>query len=159
MFRPVWLIALVLPLLAVFAFACGDPRNDDDTDGSPEATEEATETETASPEATDEPADTPEPEPEGPQTLEISAENLEFSTDLLEAEPGEITVVFTNNEAVPHNFSLYEDEDFSEDIFVGELLSEEGASEEIELGELDAATYYFRCDVHPVDMVGELVVE
>jgi plastocyanin len=94
--------------------------------------------------------------PPGPQVLEISATGLAFSTDLLQAEPGPAVVRFTNNAGFPHNFSLYADEAYSEGIAEGEIIS--SGTDVVDLGELTAGEYYFRCDVHPDDMQGDLIV-
>jgi plastocyanin len=93
----------------------------------------------------------------GVQTLEISAEGLAFSTDVLMAEPGEVEVEFTNNAGFPHNFSVYHDEAYTDSLAAGEIISE--GTDVVELGELAAGEYYFRCDVHPAQMQGELTVE
>jgi len=89
--------------------------------------------------------------------LTITAAEMEFSTDALTAQAGgEIVVTFTNNDTVPHNFSVYTEEG-GDVIATGEIINE-GQSDEVNLGELAPGTYYFVCDLHP-EMNGTLTVE
>ena len=90
-------------------------------------------------------------------TVEVTAENMAFSTDTITAPAGEdFTISFTNNDTVPHNLSVYTEE--GGDVIVqGEILNQ-GGSEEIDVSALEPGTYYFMCDLHP-EMNGQLVVE
>ncbi len=90
-------------------------------------------------------------------SVEVTAEEMAFSTDTITAPAGEdFTISFTNNDTVPHNLSVYTEEG-GEVIVQGEILNQ-GESEEIDVSALEAGTYYFVCDLHP-EMNGQLVVE
>lgn len=86
-------------------------------------------------------------------TLELSAENIAFSPSSLEADAGPVTIRFTNDDdGIPHNLHVTgEGVDEKTDIRPGP------ATERLAL-ELDRGTYAFVCDVHPVQMKGELIV-
>lgn len=89
--------------------------------------------------------------------VELSADDLEFDASVIEAPAGEpFTIVFTNNEAAPHNVALYVSEG-GESIVASEPIGD-GETQELEVEGLAAGTYYFRCDVHP-EMEGSIVVE
>lgn len=89
--------------------------------------------------------------------LAITAADMAFDTDTLTAPAGEeIVVTFTNNDTVPHNFSVYTEEG-GEAIATGDIINE-GETDEVELGTLEPGTYYFVCDLHP-EMNGSFVVE
>ena len=89
--------------------------------------------------------------------VDISADDLAFDANVIQAPAGEaFTVTFTNNEAVPHNFSVYTEEG-GEAIATGEVIGE-GLTDEVEIEALEAGEYYFVCDLHP-EMNGIIVVE
>jgi plastocyanin len=91
-------------------------------------------------------------------TVEVSAADMAFSVETITAPAGEsFTVTFTNNEAVPHNFSVYTEEG-GEEIAVGNVINE-GETDEITIEGLEPGEYFFVCDVHPTEMTGTLVVE
>jgi plastocyanin len=91
-----------------------------------------------------------------PDALTISANNLEFSTDRLEAPAGEpFQIVFENQEGAPHNVAIYTDESASQSIFVEDPVSGP-TTVTYDVPAVDAGEYFFRCDVHP-DMNGTLV--
>ena len=90
-------------------------------------------------------------------TVDISAADLAFDANVIQATAGEaFTVSFTNNEAVPHNFSVYTEEG-GEAIATGEIITE-GVTDEVEIEALEPGEYYFVCDLHP-EMNGTIVVE
>jgi len=90
-------------------------------------------------------------------TVDISADDLAFDANVIQATAGEaFTVTFTNNEAVPHNFSVYTEEG-GDAIVQGDVINE-GETNEIEVEALEAGEYYFVCDLHP-QMNGAIVVE
>lgn len=91
-------------------------------------------------------------------TVEVTAADLAFNVDTITAPAGEsFTVTFTNNEAVPHNFSVYTEEG-GDEIAVGNIINE-GETDEITIEGLEPGEYFFVCDVHPIEMTGTLVVE
>ena len=91
-------------------------------------------------------------------TVEVTADDLAFNVETITAPAGEsFTVMFTNNEAVPHNFSVYTEEG-GEEIAVGNVIGE-GETDEITIDALEPGEYFFVCDVHAQEMTGTLVVE
>lgn len=91
-------------------------------------------------------------------TVEVSADDLAFNVETITAPAGEsFTVMFTNNEALPHNFSVHTEEG-GEEIAVGNVINE-GETDEVTIDGLEPGEYFFMCDVHPNDMTGTLVVE
>ena len=91
-------------------------------------------------------------------TVEVTAADLAFNVETIVAPAGEaFTVSFTNNEAVPHNFSVYTEEG-GEEIAVGNVI-DEGETDEVAIDALEPGEYFFVCDVHPTEMTGTLVVE
>ena len=90
--------------------------------------------------------------------LEISADNSEsFSTDRLDAPPGQIEIVFINEEqGVLHNFALFQSEDdVSEPLAITPLRA--GPSTESVTVSLQRGDYFYHCDSHP-QMQGTLEV-
>ncbi len=90
------------------------------------------------------------------KTITITAKNVAFAekTITLSAGAGN-TIDFDNQEALPHNVSLY---DHDKALFTGEIFS--GPSKKAyALPKLKAGTYDFRCDVHPATMKGSVVVK
>ena len=91
-------------------------------------------------------------------TVEVTADDLSFNVETITAPAGEaFTVTFTNNEAVPHNFSVYTEEG-GEEIAIGNVIGE-GETDEISIDALEPGEYFFVCDVHASEMTGTLVVE
>jgi plastocyanin len=89
--------------------------------------------------------------------VDISADDLAFDANVIQATAGEaFTVTFTNNEGVPHNFSVYTEEG-GDAIVQGDIINE-GETDEVEIGALEPGEYYFVCDLHP-EMNGTIVVE
>ncbi len=93
------------------------------------------------------------------ETLDLQAQNLRFDKETLEAAAGESFAIRLDNrdEGVQHNIAIYEDESAHKALFVGEIFEGPEARTE-EIPALDAGTYFFRCDVHPNTMKGELNV-
>jgi plastocyanin len=91
-------------------------------------------------------------------TVTITADELDFSADVIEAPAGEaFTIVLENLEAVPHNLSVYVEEG-GELIARGDIINE-GQTDEIEVPALEPGEYFFVCDLHVAEMRGVLVVE
>jgi plastocyanin len=90
---------------------------------------------------------------------ELVAENVQFTTDQLTVSGGgEVTITLDNQDSVDHNFSVYENEDAEQDIFTGEIVAG-GQVAENTFEAPKPGDYFFRCDLHPTDMIGTLTVE
>ena len=90
--------------------------------------------------------------------LQITAKDLKFSTDRLEAPADEaFQIAFTNEEGAPHNVAIYKTEAASEKILAEPPF---GGPKSVvyNVPAQPAGTYFFRCDVHP-DMKGTLEVK
>jgi plastocyanin len=93
-----------------------------------------------------------------PGTIAITANTLAFDTSELAVPAGEPFEIFLNNEesGVPHNLSIYTDSSAATPLFVGENITGP-ATITYQVEALDAGEYFFRCDVHPVQMVGTVM--
>ncbi len=151
--------AIIILALALVAAACG---GDDDGDG---GTPTSTATPTATSTATPTPADTTTPTPTpAATTFEIKMiPTIAFDKTVLTVPAGtEVTVSFDNQDTgQSHNWAVYTDDSASEAIAGGafENVCTAPCNAEVTFGPLDAGEYFFRCDVHPTDMVGTLIVE
>jgi plastocyanin len=93
-----------------------------------------------------------------PAESSISAASLAFSTDSL-TFPADtpVSLTFDNQEpGVPHNVSIYRDEAFTDPVLQGEVVTGP-TTVTYDVPALPAATYPFRCDVHPT-MAGTVSV-
>ena len=89
--------------------------------------------------------------------LHISAQNIEFGTDQLQAPAGQAFVLeFDNNDpGVPHNVEIKDATGAS--IFKGQIITGP-AKAAYQVPALAAGTYMFVCDVHPT-MTGTLTIK
>lgn len=93
-------------------------------------------------------------------TITLTAYDMAFDSNSITVPPVVlVNLVFINqDEGEPHNFALYETSEFTDPIFVGEIITgEETITYEFN-APIEEGTYYFRCDVHP-EMNGEFVVQ
>jgi len=93
-----------------------------------------------------------------PNALQISARNLQFSTNELTAPADKpFKIEFENQEGAPHNVSIYNDDSRSRKILVQDPF---GGPQTVtyDVQALAAGDYLFLCDVHP-DMKGTLKVQ
>lgn len=91
-------------------------------------------------------------------SVSLSASDLEFSETELTLPTGEeIAMEFDNQDAAPHNVSIYADDTLEEDFFIGQNV-DPGASIVYDIPPLEPGAYYFRCDIHPA-MEGRVVAE
>jgi plastocyanin len=95
---------------------------------------------------------------EGAGGVQVVAQNTAFDTEELDL-PADTptTLTLDNQDAAPHNVSIYEDDTASgEPLFTFEPFTGP-ASQTFEVGPIPEGEYYFRCDVHPT-MEGTVVV-
>lgn len=95
------------------------------------------------------------PPPGGGGTkVDIRTENFAFVPREVTVPAGEpVTFEFSNGDSVPHTFTLYLDEGFTQALSGGSATE---ANPEITVAFVDPGKYYFRCEVHPSRMRGEL---
>jgi plastocyanin len=97
-------------------------------------------------------------------TLEIgtTAETtIAFDKAVLEAPAGDsVTVAYTNDANVPHNIAFFDSEDASGTVIAqSETITGPGARTEVTFVAPDTpGDYLFRCQLHPMQMVGTLTV-
>ncbi len=84
---------------------------------------------------------------------------IQFDTvDITVPAGGEVTLTADNQDTgILHNWALYTDESASEQLAATELCID--CTETITFDPPDPGVYFFRCDVHPIQMVGTFVVE
>jgi plastocyanin len=113
------------------------------------------------------PPATPSPSPLAPghrcsarvTTAQLTAKNITFAPACLAAVAGRpFRLTFDNKEAVPHNVSIFEGPDansrqvFTRPPFPGPRV------ETYQIPALSRGSHFFRCDVHPNLMQGQLIV-
>ena len=105
------------------------------------------------------PAGGEEPPGNGGSGITLVAQNAAFDTDQLSLPADEPTVVtLDNQDALPHNLSIYEDDSVESDLFIGAEVAG-GASVDYDVPALETGEYFFRCDLHPTSMTGTVTVE
>jgi plastocyanin len=66
-----------------------------------------------------------------------------------------VQIKFDNMDTDTHNVHVFSDDKSTQSVAEGKIFAGPG-SEDIPLGTLNDGTYYFRCDVHPTTMIGEI---
>lgn len=96
----------------------------------------------------------------GTTQLTIVAQNLSFNPTTLTAPAGQpVALTMDNRDAgVPHNWAVYADRAYSQPIFQGDLDSGPAPITYNFDAPSTPGTYFFRCDVHPDTMTGQLTV-
>ncbi|MGI8702888.1 MAG: cupredoxin domain-containing protein [Candidatus Limnocylindrales bacterium] len=109
------------------------------------------------------------PEPSGPAgggpgpgggggEIAIAAKNIAFDKDQLNVPADEpFTLRFDNQEAVPHNVAIYQDDSLGTELFLGEIFPGPD-TRNYEVPAIPAGSYYFVCSVH-VNMNGTVTAE
>ncbi|MCA1587477.1 MAG: cupredoxin domain-containing protein [Chloroflexi bacterium] len=97
--------------------------------------------------------------PVDPANADVSVTSMDiaFEQTTLTASSGEaFTLSLVNEDSVPHNVSIYTDSSASEDLYIGEYVTD--GTIVYEIPALEPGEYFFRCDLHP-EMTGTLIVE
>jgi plastocyanin len=109
------------------------------------------------------PTGTPELiEPFTGQTVEISAQNIQFNTrELRVSTGGQVRVRFNNMEAEQHNIAVYQTSAGTTPVSPGSVgITFQGPAVDDTVFDVPATgTYFFRCDVHPTIMTGNFIVQ
>lgn len=105
------------------------------------------------------PAATPPPASNGGSSVAIAAKGVAFDTGRLSAPARKAFAIRFNNQdaGVPHNVSVYTDAKAATVLFRGQLVTGPKAIT-YRVKALAPGSYFFRCDVHPAQMTGTLVV-
>jgi len=87
----------------------------------------------------------------------ITSVDVEFEQTTVTVAAGEaFTMALVNEDSMPHNVAIYTDSSASDELFIGEYVTDGVIVYDIPA--LEPGEYFFRCDLHP-DMVGTLIVE
>ena len=94
-------------------------------------------------------------------TVDLVAEDIAFDKNTITVPAGaKVTVNFDNRDSgVPHNFAVYESEAAEKVIFRGLIVTGLAKTEYTFDAPAVPGTYFFRCDIHPTLMTGQLIVE
>ncbi len=89
--------------------------------------------------------------------VSVTAVDTAFEQKTLTAPAGEaFTLALVNEDALPHNVAIYTDASASEEIYIGEYVTD--GTIVYDVPALEPGEYFFRCDLHP-EMTGTLIVE
>lgn len=92
-------------------------------------------------------------------TVNISALNYRFDKSNITVPAGaNVTMVFDNKDAVPHNVAIYTTPAATEVIFKGEIITGPKTITYNFTAPATPGDYFFRCDVHPTVMTGTFTV-
>lgn len=149
-----WMLLAALGLLALFMAGCGgDDRDKDSAPGGTGAVPSATPvrtTEFSTPGAADVTGS-----PVSGSSFSVVTRNFAFSPPELTVPAGEpVTFNFSNQDAVPHTFTLYLDKAYTQAIPGGSATEH---APQISITFPSPGEYYFRCEVHPATMQGVLI--
>lgn len=153
------LVAVGCAALTMALVACGDDDDDNgDEEGTPTTAAPDDDRGSPSPTATISQGNDFTPPPGGSgTTIDVKTENFAFDPAEIGVPAGEpITFRFTNADAAPHTFTLYLDEEFTQAI---PGASASADTPEITLSFVDPGEYFFRCEIHPDQMQGQLIAE
>lgn len=95
------------------------------------------------------------------QTVNISvvAKNMAFNVTSITVPAGaNVSILFENQDAAPHNIAFYESSKADTPLFIGDIISSPESIVYTFTAPETAGTYFFRCDVHPAKMTGDFIV-
>jgi plastocyanin len=148
---------MALVALGLLAAACGGgdpaPTTPPGTGTSP--------TTSVPPSTTPSATASPSGSPSGGDAFEVEAEDLSFSVDSLTVAAGsQVGIEFKNrDDGTPHNFAVYGSADATQALFSGEIVTGSADTVYTFQAPSEPGTYQFRCEVHPTQMSGDLIVQ
>jgi plastocyanin len=101
------------------------------------------------------------PPPDAPAVyIDLAANDMKFDKDTITVPVGsEVYVNFNNqDDDKSYNFSVYTKADAQTPMFVGEAVAGQAQTTYRFPAGKTAGTYYFRCDLYPINMHGDFVV-
>lgn len=99
-------------------------------------------------------------QPASNAAIGLVAKNIAFNTSTITVPAGSnVMVNFDNQDSgVPHNFAVYETSAAQKAIFQGKIITGPAKTTYTFKAPDKPGTYFFRCDVHPTIMKGQLIV-
>jgi plastocyanin len=92
-------------------------------------------------------------------SLTVVAQNIAFDKTTLTASAGPVTVTFENKDnGIPHNIHFFQGDSASGTSVATTAIKPGPATDTLTMN-LKAGTYYYQCDVHPLQMHGTLTVQ
>ena len=93
-------------------------------------------------------------------TIDLVAQNMAFDKNTITVKAGaQVTINFNNKDSMPHNVAIYNDQSAAQVIFKGEVFNGPATRTQTFTAPSAPGTYFFRCDVHPVKMTGQFIVQ
>lgn len=106
--------------------------------------------------------------PGGPQAIKVVAKDFKFDPDEFKLKvgtgggaAGSVNVTFSNQGSAQHSFSLYTDEEFKNKVPGAEIAPAAGGGggSSVFVAPTTKTDLYFRCEIHPTQMKGEIAFE
>jgi plastocyanin len=90
----------------------------------------------------------------------VEAKDFSFEPDTVLVTAGEdVTVTLVNTGSAPHTLTVYTDEDYQDAVDGADTGTVNGGESGEFTVSFEGGEYYFRCEVHPSQMQGELEAE
>lgn len=89
----------------------------------------------------------------------ITASDFKYAEQDVTAKAGSVTLTLNNTGSAPHTLTLYTDAGYTKRVDGGDTGRVVGGGTGEVTVDLAAGQYFFRCEVHPSPMQGELTAE
>ncbi len=96
----------------------------------------------------------------GTQAVEIVSKDILFDKSEIRVAGGQAITIRHDNQddGIPHNIAVYKTSD-AKDLIAATPVEPGPVQQELIVGALEPGEYFFRCDTHPTQMTGTLIVE